>query len=700
MYLPSILLLVPMILATRKEVQINSTQVGKLENTRWSSVNVKDIEVIGNRSEELNLSGFRIDNVTKDAFKNVSHIRVLNLFNNSLYKLHKAPFASLTNLEHLNLSYNRINEMRRPFLYLSNLKELDLANNQLKRLRESDSFGLSTSCVILLQHNNIRTMSTELFEYQSCLKHNPVDVKTNNKRDVSLPSNQAIKICTYVVELENTRWSSVNVKDIEVIGDRSEELNLSGFRIRNVAKDTFKNVSHIRVLNLSNNSLYELHEAPFASLTNLEHLNLSYNCINVMRRPFLYLSNFKELDLSNNQLKRLKESDFFGLSTLCVILLQHNNIRTMSTELFEYKSCPSHNPVDAKTDNKRDVSLPSNQPIKICINYAQLISVEHYTEGEKLSSGCSTVINYAHSFLSLNSLGIAKFQEGWYKLADSVSYDIHLSSNYITHLTSTIFNDLPASVHGVYLTFNKIERLEKDTIANEHLRFIDFRSNSIIEIEDDVFINTNLENLNLLSNKLTDTKFALTLPRTLLVLILDSNKIVEIFPESFSKLTKLNSLSLESNYITAIRRDSLRGLSNLKSLSFANNKIQKIEAGSFQDLTKLFHFKLDLNELHTLDSSVFNGLRTLEYLYLDKSNITRIMKGAFDNLESLCDLSLSGNPIKKLENGTLHGLVPKERCKVYLRNVPIEMIHGGLFARRNDSSSDCLSKSRNTQLNA
>ena len=74
------------------------------------------------------------------------------------------------------------------------------------------------------------------------------------------------------------------------------------------------------------------------------------------------------------------------------------------------------------------------------------------------------------------------------------------------------------------------------------------------------------------------------------------------------------------------------------------------------------------------------------------------MKGAFDNLGSLRDLSLSGNPIKKLENGTLHGLVLKERCEVYLRNVPIEMIHGGVFARRNNSSSDCLSKSNNTQL--
>ena len=345
---------------------------------------------------------------------------------------------------------------------------------------------------------------------------------------------------TYVVKFTNIRLflrNVTSVDSIEVIGDRSEELNLSGFSIKNFAKDAFKNVSHIRVLNLSNNSIYKLRQAPFANLTNLEHLNLSYNRICKMRRPFVYLSNLKDLDLSNNPLKWLRKSDFYGLSTSCVILLKHNNIRKISTELFENKSCLTHNPVDAKTNNKRDVSLPfdanevslpSNQTIKFCISYTKLISVEYYTEGEKLSSDCSTVTNYANSLLSLSSLGIAEFQEGWYKLGDSDRYNIDLSLNHITHLTSKMFNDLPASVHSVYLTFNQIERLEKGLIVNEHLRSIDFELSFIVEIEDDVFINTNLEYLRLLSNNLTDKKFAFTLPRTLLVLILDNNKIVEI----------------------------------------------------------------------------------------------------------------------------------------------------------------------------
>ena len=514
------------------------------------------------------------------------------------------------------------------------------------------------------------------------------------RREVQINSSYVVKFINIKLYFENFNI----VESIGVIGDRSEELNLSGFSIKTFAKDAFENVSYIRVLNLSNNSIYELRETPFASLTNLEHLNLSYNSIYEMRRPFVYLSNLKDLDLSNNALIWLRASDFYGLSTSCVILLKHNNIRTISSELFENKSCPMQYPIDVKRNYEHDRSL-RHQTIKICINGTKLISVEYYLQGDELSSGCSTFKNYANGLLSLSSLGIAKFQEGWYKLGDSGKYDIDLRLNHITHLTSKMFNDRPASFHSVDLSLNKIERLEKGIIVNEHLRSLVFRSNSIIEIEDDVFKNTNLENLSLLSNKLTDTKFAFTLPRTLLVLTLDENKIVEISPESFSKLTKLIRLWLDSNYITAIHIDSLRGLSSLESLSFRNNRIQKIAAGSFQDLTELNYLNLENSELHTLDSDVFNGLKTLKYLYLNKCNITRIMKGAFDNLGNLCYLSLPGNPIKKLENGTLHRFVLNERCEVNLQDVPIEMIDGGVFARRNDSSSDCLSDSNNMQLN-
>ena len=509
------------------------------------------------------------------------------------------------------------------------------------------------------------------------------------RREVQINNNYVV---TFTSEFPNT------IEGIEVNGYPSEELNLSGLSIENFTDNTFKNVSHIRVLNLSNNSLTELGDTLFVSLTNLEHLNLSYNSIDEMKKPFVHLRNLKILDLSVNSLRNLITGNFFGLTNLCVIFLKYNYIHTMSTELFENKSCRNHHLINAIPDIKPELLHHSKLSIKICINDTTLITVEHYNKGEKLASGCSKVRYRGDNFLKLSSLRIKKFQVGWYKLGDLSINHIDLSSNDITGLTSEMFNDLPESVSSVRLGSNKIKRLRKGIIVNEHLRFIDFQFNVIDEIKDDVFINTNLTILDLTFNKLNDTKFAATLPLTLKELYLHNNKITEISCESFSKLNKLEVLTLFSNKIMVIHRDSLRGLSGLKKLLLGDNGMQKIEAGSFQDLTELARLMLHYNDFVTLDSSgVFNGLKTVSYLDLARSNIMRIKKGAFENLGRLCQLVLSGNPIQKLENGTLHGLLQEEGCNVYLQDVPIEMIHGGVFARRNDSSN-CLSESNNAQL--
>ena len=482
------------------------------------------------------------------------------------------------------------------------------------------------------------------------------------------------------------------IESIEVIGNRSEELNLSGSKIESFTKNAFENVSHIRFLNLSNNFLCGLGETAFASLTNLEYLDLSHNIIFGTIKTFVGLSNLKELDLSHNFIRNLEAGYFSGLTNSCVILLKDNFIETMSTKIFENNSYPMYHPTDVEPDDVQpdDEFEPTNyslnQRFKICINGTKLISVEYYTKGKKLGRGCRTrkYYDYGAGILGLSSLRISKFQEDWYKLKDLDINYIDLSYNNITNLASEIFTNLPESVDTVDLSFNEITRLKKGIIVNEHVRFITFENNSIIEIDDDVFIKTNLTFLYLMFNKLKDTKFAATLPPTLEELILSNNKINEIFRDSFSKLNKLEVLALDSNNIKVIHRDSLRGLSGLKKFLLGDNGMQKIEAGSFQDLTKLEKLTLYYNDFFTLDSGVFNGLKTLAYLDLEGSNIARIEKGAFENLGRLCQLVLAGNPIEKLENGTLYGFLQEKECFIDLESVPIEMIHGGVFARSDD----------------
>ena len=469
-------------------------------------------------------------------------------------------------------------------------------------------------------------------------------------------------------------------KSIKVICNSSKELNLADLCIKNLPENTFKNVTHIRVLDLHNNSLSKLSETTFASLKNVEHLNLSYNKIDGMRNPFAHLENLKQLDLSNNRIQNLSRGDFFGLTESCVILLKGNNISLMSTELFENKSYPiiSINKPH-QNETKPDVSPFFKQSIKICINDSKLISVEHFTAGEKLAIGCNSDRYYENEFLHLNSSSIKRFEKGWYKIRNSTINHIDLSGNCITRVTSEMLNYLPKEISSVNLSQNCIQRLEKNVIINEHLRKLNFEFNKIDKIEDDAFINTNVTELHLGENKLNDTKFAVTLPRTLEKIDLYRNEIAEISPDSFSKLNKLRYLMLMYNNITVIHSDSFRGLEKLSSLRIYKNKIHTIEAGSFKYLPELRYLHLQYNNISKLGSCVFANLKNIALINIGHNTLSEIQRDTFENSVNLCQLFLSGNPIKKLGNGALHSLRKHTTCGVYLWGVPIEIIHGGVF---------------------
>ena len=323
---------------------------------------------------------------------------------------------------------------------------------------------------------------------------------------------------------------------IEIEGVPSEELNLSHRIILDIKDNAFENVSHIKSLNLSNNYLTELRPSPFASLTNLEYLDLSRNVISNMTRPFAHLSNLKHLDLSYNTIKKLEADHFFGLKKSCHILLKDNKISVSSDEDLGNK----YNFIlqTKKIHHKREVSSTIDPFVKSCVDAGELISVEHhdrYTSVEH-TGPCIVRPFPADGSLRLNSLDIVEFQEGWFQLRSSSNiHTIDLRDNYISRLTSEMFNDIPESVRSVNLGYNRIVRLEKDIIVNRHLRKMYFMENGIKTIEDNTFINTNLTTLNFLGNKIEDMKFVDTLPWTITEIFMCHNKVDNLFPEFWTE---------------------------------------------------------------------------------------------------------------------------------------------------------------------
>ena len=402
------------------------------------------------------------------------------------------------------------------------------------------------------------------------------------------------------------RWMNI-LTDIEIIGHPSTYLDLSYKYLKHIEDNAFRNLSHhIKHLNVSHNCLESLGKDTFAGLTNLELLDLSYNVISRIENSFSHLSNLKILDLSYNAGK-LVPKDFFNLTESCHILLKPIPIPmdvSVSVENAAYAS-----------NSNLEHAFEAKTIVKICIHDAKLISLEHYTNGDQLPSGCRTDKYYAGGTLNMAELDITEFEKGWYKLRDATIRDIYLGGNRITRLTSEMFNDLPENISSVDLSYNKIVRLEKGIIVNQHLREMNFEHNEIIEIEDDTFINTNLTSLKLSHNQLTNTTFAATLPPTLREIHLNDNKITEISGKSFLKLNKLENLLLRKNHITKIHKDSLEGLSALKNLNLMSNRL-KIDAGSFKHLKSLEVIILDVNDANEFDVREFDGMPKILSIYL------------------------------------------------------------------------------------
>ena len=159
MFLAAILLLFPMI-----HVIARGVQSGYI--IRYASPGIlESVDVEGQASEELNLSGSSIQEIKDNAFQNATRLKSLNLSENELLTLRRRTFAGLTNLENLDLSGNLLARTTTAFVHLSHLRHLNLSNNVLTSLTTDDLFGVPGSCTIRLKFNYISQINLELLSH-------------------------------------------------------------------------------------------------------------------------------------------------------------------------------------------------------------------------------------------------------------------------------------------------------------------------------------------------------------------------------------------------------------------------------------------------------------------------------------------------------------------------------------------------------
>lgn len=97
---------------------------------------------------------------------------------------------------------------------------------------------------------------------------------------------------------------------------------------------SLKNLTKLKSLNLSRNSLTEVGNSTFVNVPSLEQLNVSLNQIKTVDAgSFAVLKELKELDLSENQISKLPEDIFKENSKLSLINLRDNKLKDVSPDV-------------------------------------------------------------------------------------------------------------------------------------------------------------------------------------------------------------------------------------------------------------------------------------------------------------------------------------------------------------------------------
>ncbi|KAF7230868.1 toll-like receptor 5 [Nothobranchius furzeri] len=297
--------------------------------------------------------------IRNNAFSKQKHLRKLDLGFNSHLQLEPLAFAGLSSLQNLQLYHSSLNDSILADKYLdplSSLQTLNLYGNKIKRLQPSTFFANMTNLTHLnlqlnqidqicepdlvgfkgkhftdfnLQSVNLRDMLRSEFDWQKC--GNPFRGISFETLDLSLNGLGLHQLKMFFKAIEGTKISHLKLSGH--VG--------KGFSFSNLPdpdSTTFEGLrnSSVLSLDLSRNNIFALHPGVFSPLTEITAINLSHNPVNhIHKKAFQGLEgSLKMLNLSHNLLGEIHAYTFDSLTNLQVLDLSHNHIGILAFGAF------------------------------------------------------------------------------------------------------------------------------------------------------------------------------------------------------------------------------------------------------------------------------------------------------------------------------------------------------------------------------
>ncbi|CAH2312973.1 leucine-rich repeats and immunoglobulin-like domains 1 [Pelobates cultripes] len=248
---------------------------------------------------------------------------------------------------HLNLSYNRLNEIDpAAFVELHKLQEVLLNHNELSDI---PSLGEASSKLISLSlhHNKIRSIeASQMMQYVALeildlsfneiteihsgtfppgLRIKELNLGSNRVNSLESESFKNLSRSLLTLRLSKNRISHLPLRVFKL--PRLTQLELNRNRIRSIEGLTFHGLDSLEVLKLQRNNISKLTDGAFWGLSRMQILHLEYNNLKEVSTGSLYgLQSLQQLHLSNNSISQINSGGWSFCRNLQELILSYNNL--------------------------------------------------------------------------------------------------------------------------------------------------------------------------------------------------------------------------------------------------------------------------------------------------------------------------------------------------------------------------------------
>ncbi|XP_061559240.1 transforming growth factor beta activator LRRC32-like isoform X2 [Phycodurus eques] len=501
----------------------------------------------------LDLSQNQLQNLSRDTLADHMGLRHLDLHSNKIHFIQPGLFETMNDLKVLDLSGNRLNVFALAKIKigtLSAVESLDLSSNGLYTGMSDIFLNDSPSLVELsLSGNSITKIAQNTFNGALSL------------RKISLHDN-------IILEIEDGAFDSL---------DGLSELDLSK---NSIACITDFNLSRLRALNLSRNSLELFQSTRSAEPYHLAFLDLSENKLPYF--PLLPTNNaIRHLDLSRNRLQSVDVMDMADTKMSETVLkhlrhldLSFNQLTGLPQSFFNTMMLlevlnVSNNCIVSFSVTDKDL-LPTVKIVNFSYNSLQRLSLREGTLQalEELFLQGNDLSTLAHqTFQRLPSLNLLQLQVNNLRVCPSETKPDQNPSGCVS------FSSVP-KLKFLYLSQNNLKILPYRAFANTPLSLLDLSLNPGLEMHQDslVGLEHSLVQLFLRENNISMLNRDMSSLRSLKLVDLSTNHLTSL--PAWNRESSIETLNLQNNSLVTLEHTTMAALErSLKTLYVGDNPL-------------------------------------------------------------------------------------------------------------------------------